>query len=466
MKKLSLAFFLLFLIQNIFSQPTIDKQLPLFAAEKNENQRLELFLDFFGNTVESAPSLDFKNAQALLEYSQQEKDIVAEVYAYCQLGFNFRTMGSTENALRFFLKGYEKAQESDNEKLVAISSFYLSLYSKDIGDPTKALSLLKQAEELSAKTNFYRVQSWTASNLFEVYLVLNKTDSALFYAQKDYEISLKHHYYDFFSATLYHLGTIHGKLGNKNLALNYFDMAIAQATKINSLKRMNGAYNYKAEYLARINEKDSAMFCAKKAIAVVQHTPLITMSVKPAKLLLDMYRNTNVDSAFKYSEIFRMANDSLFNSRTVQRTQAMSFAADMRQQELAAEKLKEEEERKENIQYALIALGIVSVFILYLLLSRTSIINPKLIRFFGVIALLLVFEFLNLLLHPFLERVTHHSPVLMLLALVGIAALLVPLHHKLEKATIFRLVEKNKQIRLAAAKRTIEKLEKKGKIEA
>ena len=81
------------------------------------------------------------------------------------------------------------------------------------------------------------------------------------------------------------------------------------------------------------------------------------------------------------------------------------------------------------------------------------------IEFLGVVALLIVFEFLNLLLHPFLESITHHSPVLMLLALVCIAALLVPLHHKLEKWATTKLVEKNKLVRLAAAKKTIEKLE-------
>lgn len=86
----------------------------------------------------------------------------------------------------------------------------------------------------------------------------------------------------------------------------------------------------------------------------------------------------------------------------------------------------------------------------------------KMIEFLGVIALLIVFEFLNLLLHPFLERVTHHSPVLMLLALVCIAALLVPLHHRIEKWATAKLVEKNKKIRLASAKKTIEELENPG----
>jgi hypothetical protein len=58
------------------------------------------------------------------------------------------------------------------------------------------------------------------------------------------------------------------------------------------------------------------------------------------------------------------------------------------------------------------------------------------------------------------KRQTHHSPFLMLLALVSLAALLIPLHHKIEKWAVNQLVEKNKAARLQAAKRTIEELEK------
>ena len=151
----------------------------------------------------------------------------------------------------------------------------------------------------------------------------------------------------------------------------------------------------------------------------------------------------------------------MFNNKTNQQIQLMTFDEDLRQQQLVHEKMKEEEQRSQNIQFALIAFGIISFLILFLLLSRRIITNTKVIEFLGVVALLVVFEFLNLLLHPFLERVTHHSPVLMLLALVCIAALLVPLHHKLEKWATAKLVEKNKAIRLAAAKKTIEELDKK-----
>ncbi|WP_295664263.1 hypothetical protein, partial [uncultured Mucilaginibacter sp.] len=73
--------------------------------------------------------------------------------------------------------------------------------------------------------------------------------------------------------------------------------------------------------------------------------------------------------------------------------------------------------------------------------------------------LLAVFEFINLLIHPYLAKVTNDSPLVMLMILIGIGSLLVPLHHQLEQWISHVLTEKNKQIRLAAAKKTIARLE-------
>jgi hypothetical protein len=198
----------------------------------------------------------------------------------------------------------------------------------------------------------------------------------------------------------------------------------------------------------------------RKALATVEHTPFFFMSVKPAKMLADIYRKTNCDSTMKYANIYTIANDSVFSNKINQQIHVMTFDERLRQQESAAEKIKEQKQRKQNIQYALLGFGIITFVILFLSLSRSIITNPKLIEFLGVVALLVVFEFLNLLLGPVLERITNHCPLLMLLAMVCVAALLVPLHSKLEKWSTAKLIEKNKTIRLAAAKRTIEQLEK------
>ena len=102
---------------------------------------------------------------------------------------------------------------------------------------------------------------------------------------------------------------------------------------------------------------------------------------------------------------------------------------------------------------------IISFVMLFLLISHSFIANARIIEFMGSVALLLIFEFISLVLHPFLQIITYHSAVWMLVALVSIAALLVPLHHKVEKWAVTRLVAKNNAIRLTAAKKIIEKLD-------
>jgi hypothetical protein len=141
--------------------------------------------------------------------------------------------------------------------------------------------------------------------------------------------------------------------------------------------------------------------------------------------------------------------------------QSLSFEEQLREKEVSEAMHQQHEQRQHNIQLAVLAIGILLAIIIFLLLSNSFIVSHKVVGFLSVLVLLVVFEFMNLLLHPFLENITHDSPMLMLLALVLIAALIIPLHHRLEHWTTKKLVEKNKAIRLAKAKKTIEELEEK-----
>jgi tetratricopeptide (TPR) repeat protein len=445
-------------MQNAFAQD-IDSLLTKFSATKDDSLRYEIVLSLFLRYSESDPALFLKTAQKLMLYSQKNNEKTGEAYATGMIGYNYRGVGNSEKSLEYALKADEIAHETGNEILLAFTNNVLGDCYKDLGNYPKALNYSFASAEIGTRLKDSKKQSIAFQNIADVYLAMGKIDSALMYAQKDYELCMRIGFSDYIGYTFEILGVIHGKMGNTALAISYFDMAIREGLKIKSPKQLNWAYTSKAQYFNDLNQKDSSIFYARKAIITVENTSFTNYSLKPSKLLLDNYRNTNVDSAFKYSEMYRITNDSVFSAKAIQQTQLMTFENEMKQQELAAEKIKIEAERKQNIQYALIALGIIVLLTLYLLLSRSFITNTKLIEFFGVVALLIVFEFLNLLLHPFLERITHHSPVLMLLALVCIAALLVPLHHKVEHWATAKLVEKNKQIRLAAAKKTIEQLE-------
>jgi hypothetical protein len=77
--------------------------------------------------------------------------------------------------------------------------------------------------------------------------------------------------------------------------------------------------------------------------------------------------------------------------------------------------------------------------LLTVLLSKAKI-QLKVIRALGVLSLLFLFEYLTLLLHPRVAALTHHTPLYEILIFVGIAALLIPLHHRLEHWLIHKLI--------------------------
>jgi tetratricopeptide (TPR) repeat protein len=445
-----------------FSQepPDLDTLIPKILADKNDSSRYYLAMSAL-TISETNPVEDMHNSEKILLLGQRNNDPVCQLLGLACLGYDYREFGNHVKSLEYNLQANKVAEKSKNNRLISFAKAMLALNYLDLGDYAKAVSYNKSSLEAASK---YEADILTVVFLLDmgtIYYTMGKIDSALIYTQKAYETGLKSGINYWLALNYLQFGSIHAKMKTPTLALSYWKLAVDEANRINSPKFVSTTYSEIANYYYDGNQKDSAIKYAKQAISVVQNTAFSTMSIVPSKLLLNIYRDNDIDSAFKYSEIYRIANDSLFNMKAIQQTQLMTFEEDARQQQAAVDKSKAEEQRKQNIQYALIVLGIIIFITLFLLLSRTVIVNERLISFFAILGLLVVFEFINLVIHPRLASFTHESPVLMLLALVIIASLLIPLHHRLEKWIKEKMIEKNKAIRLAAAKKTVEKLEKK-----
>ncbi len=450
-------------MQTVFAQKTnVDSILQKVTLERTEDKKFDLFISLVGAEINNDPEWCIKTGLKIQNQAKNENSNIEMTVAYSFLGQGYRLLGNSIKALEYHHKAIATAEKTNSLSALAFAENQTGHIYRDREEYDKAATIYLSSTAHADKGKNETVKAWAPSNLGAVYLATNKLDSSLMYSQRAYEIYVRLKTIDNNKGYLFtNLGGVQSKMGNAQLAVSYFHMAINGYEGTSNIRYLNMLYNGLAEHYQRNNQTDSCAYYARKAITVVNNTSFFYLSSKPAKLLADIYEKTNCDSTLKYAKVLKTANDSLTSSKTNQQILLMTFEEDMRQQEVAAEKLKAEEQRHQNIQYALIGLGIIVLLTLYLLLSRSFITNTKLIEFFGVVALLIVFEFLNLLLHPFLERVTHHSPVLMLLALVCIAALLVPLHHKVEKWATLKLVEKNKQIRLAAAKKTIQQLDTK-----
>ena len=384
--------------------------------------------------------------------------------AYIQIGSYFGLTSDFKQALEFSFKAVAYAEKANNASDIWLAYKNLGIWFKLLKNYSEALRYLRKSLPfLKEATVFdFTDPNRTYSHLAEVFLGLGQTDSALRYIQLTNEFTRKEDGYGY-ARMLYIFAQVYQAKGDADLAENYYKKCIAfsDSEKI-ALPYVDAATDY-AQYLLTTNQNN---LCKQYALAgfnrAIQSKNKLGVIDASALLRKAYYAIGQKDSSYYYADIKDAYRDSVFNEQQVNQIQNIAFTQQIKEKEDEARVAEEAQQRNQNIQFALIAFGIIIFVMLFLLLSRRHITNTKVIQFLGVVALLVVFEFLNLLLHPFLEHITHHSPVLMLLALVCIAALLVPLHHKLEKWATHKLVEKNKAVRLAAAKKTIEDLDNPG----
>ncbi|MDP9048539.1 MAG: hypothetical protein M3N14_10405, partial [Bacteroidota bacterium] len=293
-----------------------------------------------------------------------------------------------------------------------------------------------------------------------VYNNLNKPDSALVYLQKASRLRNRDSDPTLISILLAQTGKAYEIKGDNDLAEVYYKRVVAYCKKQNLASGQIRHGNLYCDFCIKLGNYVQARTIALENLAVAKKAGITEGVSTVAEILRKIYAHEiNKDSAYYYAVMQINYKDSVSSQKRVAEFQNLTFGQQLREIDDQTKAAEAAEQQKQNLQYVLIALGIVALITVFLMLSRSTITNTKMIEFLGVLALLIIFEFINLLLHPFLEQVTHRSPVLMLLALVSIAALLVPMHHRVEKWVMKKLVAKNKAIRLAAAKRTIKELE-------
>lgn len=385
-----------------------------------------------------------------------------EAEAYTNVGYWFTQKGNYPRALENYLKAIQLAESVNFEAGMKRSYNNVAVVYWLLKDYNTSINYARKGRSLAIKGGDRSTQVLSASSIGRSFLGLHQMDSALKYAQECYEVaSRSRDPLPLYTATA-RLGEINAAIGNRTIALEYLRMSLRYSKQDRRNFRIAGSHQVLAEAFEKEGERDSCVWHAKQAFLISQKDNLSEHMLNSSLLLSRLYEGANDKESLRYQKFALAAQDSLFSQEKNRQVAELNFNEKVRQQEVELAKLKEAENRKNNLQYAAIAIGMIAFVVVFLVLSHTVIANEVVIRFLVVLALLIVFEFINLLVHPLLGDITHHSPLWMLAIMVCIAALLIPLHHKLEKWVIYRLVEKNNKIRLQAAKKIISALEGSG----
>ncbi len=432
----------------------------LLQKDTEDTSRVLHLADLSFEYTESKPDTTMKLALQALELSRLIGFLKGEAVSLNRVGNAYHSLGNYPKAMEVFLQALQINEKVNNLDGKQKNLGNIGLIYNEQEDYRQALNYYFEAKTLAEQLNNQRSLSIACTNIGEAYHRLKIYDSATQYAHQANVIAYKINYVRLIGSSLLRLGRIHFELGQNNSALEHYRLSIPYAIESKNDLRLSETFLDIAKLFEKISQKDSILFYARQSLLLAKKDGFLKQVRDAGRFLSSYYRNMRIqDSAYFYQDITKAANDSLFSQQKQRQFQSLGFDEKLRQQEIAAAALKAKEERNHNLQYAAIAVALITFIILFLVLSRSIIVKQKFIEFFAILGLLAVFEFINLFIHPYLAHATNNSPVLMLIILIAIGALLIPLHHKLEKWITKIMIEKNKKIRLEAARKTIAKLE-------
>jgi tetratricopeptide (TPR) repeat protein len=442
MKKL-IAFMLLgiSLIGNAQTNKT-DSLKQLLQNEKKDTNRVLTLVRLGHVYLDSKPDTTLLLAIQGLSLSQQIGFVRGEASCLGSMADAYDNLGNYPKALENYFRALKINESINNSRgvrgnLGAIGSVYI-----EQGEIRLGLEYTFKAKAMAEKDKNERAIAIYLLNIGDDYRHIQLFDSAKMYTQQCLELVKRLEDTDLIGTALNNLGEIYSAMNENSVALKYYRLGIPYLQNAEDDDVQCETYLGMARIFQKTAQPDSCFHYARLSFSIAKNDGFTKRIYYASIFLTDYYKTTrNIDSAFAYQQVTMATKDSLFSEDKVKQIQNLSFQEKLRQQEIADEKQRVTEERKNNLQLIGITAFIITFILFFLLFVRRKT-KPRTIEFFGIVALLLVFEFIALFIHPYIERWTHHRPVYMLLILVGIAAILVPIHHKTEKLIKEKLAHK------------------------
>ena len=391
----------------------------------------------------------------LLRYFTKENDAVGTAYLHLHIGTVFQHAGDFSASLKYGVSAIRQFEAIGDTTALITSHMLAGNALKDFRNLDQAQNYYKKSYPIAKSYGDPLTISAILNNIADCYTQMKKPDSAFAYVNEAIAIAEKTNNTLYLASFLCTLGEAYFEKNDHSLGRPFIHKSLHYANQNDDVETMSYANNVLSKSFFETKETDSSLFYSYRALQYSEPYYRL-LSANSYELLFKNYERLKLsDSAYHYLKLSNALQDSIFSSEKNRSMQALHFHEQMREQEMELEKQNLENRRRINIQYALAGAAVVTLLIIFLMLSHSMIVNTRMVKFFSIIGLLLVFEFFNLILHPILDKITNHSPIIMLFAMVAVAALLIPAHHKLEHWATVRLIEKNRKIRLAAAKKII-----------
>jgi len=387
---------------------------------------------------------NFMNALRLAEDLKNENLLRA---VYSKLSSFYVLIDESDKAIDYQMKAYQtlskiKAGQTPYNRvqdLVRLGDLYTAKKNYDV-----AMGYYEHSLRLADTLNFQPIKAIAYRSIVNTYLAADQPQKALDYFNNQPQLKqfLNNVGFGHFIDQSY--GYIYGKLGNYDSAKYYyaksapfFETDVNKGNKLGYYYQLGLIYKNTKEY-----DKALDFFLKSKELAE-QIGELQTMSGVAGELDSLYQFKGDYKQAFYYASLNHKYKDSL-QKLGKEKDLVQIEVADEQQRLDRIDKEKLEAKRKrDNIQYMLITIGILSLFILMVMMGMFKV-SATTIKMIGFFSFLMFFEFIFLIFKKNIYSFTKGEPWKDLLFMILLAAILLPLHHWVEHKVIHYLTSHNR----------------------
>jgi tetratricopeptide (TPR) repeat protein len=439
-----LVFFIVYCSAAVAQSSKIDSLRHLLQTEKQDSNRVTLTWRLAEQYQFFKPDTTLQLAQQAFLLAQHIKYKEGESRSLAVMATGQYLLGNYSAALNNYMLKLQLEEKRNSSRNYASALNNIGLMYILLADYPNALSYLHRADStvnIAGAAVKKELQNRILVNLGESFFRMKKMDSANYYFSQAFLTGVNNEDDFYKGAASLGLGNVQAGEGNDSTAMNNYRKALLFLNDGTNNDMLCETALGLANVFLKTGQPDSALYYARLAFLTGRKDGFLSRELDAAAFLSHYYKSRQkLDSAFVYMEQAVTLQDSLKGQAKTREAMIISSNEQLRQAELAEEKQREKETRLQQLQILAICIFIPMFFIITLAVSRIRI-HRNVVRFMGVVSLLLFFEFLILLLHPLIETLMHHNKVLELLVLVVIGAGLVPLHHRLEGLVIAKLTK-------------------------
>ena len=327
----------------------------LLALSKESPDKVQLYWDLANAYLLAYPDSAATSARIGMELAQKIKDKNGELSCMHLLCVSLANLGNYVGALDIGFKALALAEDTRKAGWIIHSDIVLLNCYREQEDYREALKYGYNAEKLLAhpypKTGTATVALGLLSSVLERN---NQLDSALYFAEKSYELT------NGFSEIYGILGNIHGKLGQPELALDYYRKGIPVSISNSANTGLIEIYNGMSKAFVDLGKTDSAVYYAYKSISQLGIRSFPEGVLKASRQLVSLYELKGInDSTIKYLKLENTIKDSMFSRKKMREAQNYEFNETLNQQKLSSQK---QLDITKTRTYAL--LSIITVFLL------------------------------------------------------------------------------------------------------